>query len=556
MLPSSKREPRPRLEAHIGRALAQLACCISLGGGALASCTLTQGDFEPLPTESNPLTPDVADGVVRPSPGAEPTLERVACTDSAQCRPGSVCAGGQCLVSSCVGAEDINACEIASCLGGQCAPSTCGDGQRSPGESDVDCGGACGPCALGAACVVASDCVNELCVNGACAEPTCSDGVQNQDEGGVDCGGASCEPCAIGEGCGSDDDCEAGAFCAGEPRSCSPDTCQDGRRGGAELAIDCGGGECPGCAVGSPCVEAIDCESRSCGADGSCAAPSCADGARNQDEVDVDCGGSCPAACGAGRACGEAADCQSEVCGAVNCTGGAAGCCQAPSCNDGVANGSEPVVDCGDLACGLCAVGHACTASAQCQSGSCGASGSCEVPLVCGDGQRNGLEGDVDCGGPEVGCPRCADGQACRLDPDCASGNCAQGLCVSCRDGLQNGDEAGQDCGGTEAGCPACPRCTPFNSIDMGGAGNVTTLPANGCAQITRYTGYAPTLIESFESGPFPMSFAWSQACSGQSGASSFDRGFHQRQLIGMSIECPIIIELRGSAANLGIRWW
>lgn len=127
---------------------------------------------------------------------------------------------------------------------------------------------------------------------------------------------------------------------------------------------------------------------------------------------------------------------------------------------------------------------------------------------------------------------------------------------MSCVDGVQNGDEAGEDCGGTEPGCPACPRCTPFNSIDLAVPGTVTTLPANACAQITRFPGYPPTLIESFETGPFPMSFSWSQECSGQSGASTFDRGFHQRQLIGMSLDCPIIIDLRGSAANLGIRYW
>lgn len=544
------REPQPGL-AHPRR----LTCCIALGVAALAGCTLTQDSFEPLPVQSSPLTPEGAGGTgAPPDPGVLPS-GRVACTDSAECRAGSVCAAGVCLVSSCVGAEDVNACEIEACLDGTCASAACSDGEVGAGESDVDCGGPCGPCSLGAACVVATDCVNGLCVGGVCAEPTCSDAVENQDETATDCGGASCEACPVGQGCASDADCGAGAFCS-EARACSPNSCQDGVRNGAEVVTDCGGGECPGCDVGIPCVDGSDCASRACGANGACAAPTCADDVHNQDEVDVDCGGSCPAACGAGRACAEASDCESRVCGAVNCAAGMAQCCQAASCSDGVANGTEPVVDCGNAQCGLCAVGHPCTASAQCQTGSCGAGGLCEVPLVCGDGQQNGLEGDVDCGGAEAACPRCEDGQTCRVDGDCASDNCSQGACVSCGDGLQNGDEAGEDCGGTEPGCPACPRCTPFNSIDLAVPGTVTTLPANSCAQITRFPGYPPTLIESFELGPFPMSFSWSQECSGQSGASTFDRGFHQRQLIGMTLDCPIIFDLRGSAANLGIRYW
>jgi hypothetical protein len=178
------------------------------------------------------------------------------------------------------------------------------------------------------------------------------------------------------------------------------------------------------------------------------------------------------------------------------------------------------------------------------------------VPLVCDDGQRNGLEGDIDCGGTEAGCPRCDDGQSCRVDGDCASNNCAGNGCVSCRDGVQNGDEAGEDCGGTEPGCPACPRCNEFNSIDLGTVGFITTLPANSCARITQFPGYATTAVDSFEVGPFPITFAWTQACTGQSGTSSFDVPYQRRSLPGMSLDCPIVFDLRGSAAELQMRWW
>ena len=39
----------------------------------------------------------------------------------------------------------------------------------------------------------------------------------------------------------------------------------------------------------------------------------------------------------------------------------------------------------------------------------------------CTDGQQNGEESDVDCGGH---CPKCAIGQHCDLDSDCGSGVC------------------------------------------------------------------------------------------------------------------------------------
>ena len=50
-----------------------------------------------------------------------------------------------------------------------------------------------------------------------------------------------------------------------------------------------------------------------------------------------------------------------------------------------------------------------------------------EVP-TCEDGQRNGAESDVDCGG--VGCEACADGSACVEDRDCASELCVRGACA------------------------------------------------------------------------------------------------------------------------------
>jgi len=77
--------------------------------------------------------------------------------------------------------------------------NTCFDGVRTPGESDVDCGGPCAKCDDKAGCFTAADCASGVCVGGACTTPSCSDGVKNGAEAGVDCGGA-CDGCGGGGG--------------------------------------------------------------------------------------------------------------------------------------------------------------------------------------------------------------------------------------------------------------------------------------------------------------------------------------------------------------------
>lgn len=98
------------------------------------------------------------------------------------------------------------------------------------------------------------------------AQPTCIDRIKNGKESDVDCGG-ECGPCADGRACTVGDDCEnktcRGGLCI---------SCTDGKQNGDETDLDCGGGECPVCKLGQECVQTKDCESRSC-IDGRCAAP-------------------------------------------------------------------------------------------------------------------------------------------------------------------------------------------------------------------------------------------------------------------------------------------
>jgi hypothetical protein len=70
--------------------------------------------------------------------------------------------------------------------------------------------------------------------------------------------------------CFIDTDCQSGV-CDFTLLTCQPPPCADGAKNGSETDIDCGGGACPGCAVGSGCVILQDCDT-----DAVCTAGVCA----------------------------------------------------------------------------------------------------------------------------------------------------------------------------------------------------------------------------------------------------------------------------------------
>ncbi len=104
--------------------------------------------------------------------------------------------------------------------------------------------------------------------------------------------------------------------------------------------------------------------------------------------------------------------------------GGAGG--GAPSCTDGVRDGTETDVDCGGGTCPPCADGKDCSFGSDCVSKVC-TGGTC-IAATCTDGVQNGNETDVDCGGGT--CPPCAPNKHCAVATDCASGICTATVCV------------------------------------------------------------------------------------------------------------------------------
>lgn len=283
----------------------------------------------------------------------------------------------------------------------------------------------------------------------------CLDTILNGAESDVDCGGPCGPTCAAGKKCNQDSDCQS-FVC--ESGTCRAPTCNDRRRNGNESDIDCGG-SCPiACSIGQSCQIPKDCESLVC-AGGVCISPGCNDGVRNGDETDVDCGGAgCPS-CDDGKACVLDRDCRSSRCvGSV---------CQAASCTDRVWNGSETDVDCGgENSCSRCAESARCLSGRDCLSGVC-VGQTCAAP-TCADQVRNGTEADVDCGGP---CSvKCDVGQRCVVNGDCASNVCTGGFCAKKENGVRC-EDAGEcasgycvdgfccnsDCSGL---CMACSSAT------------------------------------------------------------------------------------------------
>ncbi|MBN2142547.1 hypothetical protein JW711_04415 [Candidatus Woesearchaeota archaeon] len=67
----------------------------------------------------------------------------------------------------------------------------CENGVKDNDETDIDCGGSCGPCAEFKTCNVDPDCEPDLyCYQHIkCLKASCEDEIKNQDETEVDCGG-------------------------------------------------------------------------------------------------------------------------------------------------------------------------------------------------------------------------------------------------------------------------------------------------------------------------------------------------------------------------------
>jgi hypothetical protein len=150
--------------------------------------------------------------------------------------------------------------------------ASCTNGVQDGDETDIDCGGSCGPCPVGKKCLVQSDCTPGTCTNKVCVAPTCSDGVKDGNETGVDCGGSCTNKCPTGQGCNLGSECQSGV--CSSTHVCAAPACNDGVQNGTETDVDCGG-SCPKCRAGQKCSVATDCSTTVTGATAACTSGVC-----------------------------------------------------------------------------------------------------------------------------------------------------------------------------------------------------------------------------------------------------------------------------------------
>lgn len=176
--------------------------------------------------------------------------------------------------------------------------------------------------------------------------------------------------------------------------------------------------------------------------------------------------GSCVAQCKAKVDCATGYDCVNGGCEPSGAGSGSGGGEPLPeNCTNEDKDADETDVDCGGT-CAPCDSGKACSGEKDCASKNC-ANGVCQA-ATCSDMIQNGGESDVDCGGPA--CSTCVNGSECGGASDCASGICSGGKCVepSCADGIKNGDETDVDCGGSCASCDSTKGCDKGSDCTSG----------------------------------------------------------------------------------------
>jgi len=291
-------------------------------------------------------------------------------------------------------------------------------------------------------------------------ELTCDNGMQDGQETDRDCGGG-CDKCKTGLICRIASDCIIGS-CFNQ--RCQAEHCEDQKINEGESDEDCGGGACPKCGVHQDCVEASDCTSNAC-MDGECIPTSCDDEETDGTETDLNCGGDVCPNCGIGKRCETGGDCETGICLAERCS--------TEQCGDGQMNGDEQGVDCG---------------------GSCPK--PCDSETNCSNEKQSENETGKDCGGGT--CPRCVDGEGCKVNADCMSDYCKDSVCGTdpcangaCAGGGAGGDggaggsggTAGADDGGSSNGGTSAGGRTAAGGTSQGGSGGTSGSASGGTSQ-------------------------------------------------------------------------
>jgi hypothetical protein len=324
--------------------------------------------------------------------------------------------------------------------------ASCQDELQNQGETGIDCGGPCGPCACttaggvplpdGARCNDGDACTQrDRCVAGACvgsvpvvcvACGTCSQSSTCNPQTGA------CDVTPLPNGSACDD---------GNP--CTLDTCQSGT--------------CLGTTVpdGSSCDDDNACTQAS-----ACAAGKCV--------------GSSPITCVASDACHAVGSCDPNT-----------GACSNPSAPDGTS----------------CNDGNSCTQASACSAGVCAGSSplpdgtSCDDASVCTSSSTCSAGTCVGSGAPGASCD---DGVACTVDSCDPVLGCRNDAAACCFDDLQNQGEVGVDCGGPCAPCATSLSVGRDHVCRMQADGTISCWGTNTTGQLgdgTTASSATPSLV-------------------------------------------------------------
>ena len=304
------------------------------------------------------------------------------------------------------------------CVNTNTDPSDCGACATVCPSQQACVNGACVPGGVGTPCTSGSSCASGFCVGGVCTacasgQTSCSNVCVNTQNNLSNCG-------ACGNACPNGQTCTSGTCATIQQPAGS--ACSANNQCLSSICGVNGTGNC--CA--SACITGGTCGATSCSGTGACVYPSnltaCTGGGT--------CNGAgacqaCTSNCAVGVACTRDTNCASNACDGINLV------CDANQCADNRKDGAETDIDCGGGgACSACAVGKNCQVNTDCLSVACNVTLQKCVASQCQDGQKDGSETDIDCGGPNA-CARCAVGQSCQVNSDCVAGHfCnAQNVC-------------------------------------------------------------------------------------------------------------------------------
>jgi plastocyanin len=162
-------------------------------------------------------------------------------------------------------------------------------------------------------------CHTRTCVSGVCGVANAPAGTPLAAQVAGDCHRNQCD--GNGDAFSAVDDGDVPE----DGNACTQDLCAAGVPSNppAPPHAPCPSGVCDGAGACVGCVDGADCASAVCTGN-VCQAPTCSDGVRNGSETGVDCGGSCPAC--AGSTCAADVDCASGMCFASRCQADLNGC--------------------------------------------------------------------------------------------------------------------------------------------------------------------------------------------------------------------------------------